>query len=237
MKEWKQGEAIAKQQITSTIPDSLFMKICSKGTAHKIWTELSNHFQNKSRMVSVDLRRRLQEQRCPERGDVAAHFTTLHTMQEDLPSMGQPITENDFYTIILGSLPSSYDPYILAVNATSSVLGTTLSADDLMFTITEEYKHRNLKSKTGKKEENAAFYSNDSGKGWKGGSSSKKNIECFNCGKKGHYKSDCWAKGGGKEGQGPNQKEKKKLKSKQKEKTTVARRKRRKMMRRSGGND
>ena len=56
MKEWKQGEAIAKQQIASSIPDSLFMKIRAKETAHNIWIELENHFQNKSRMVSVDLR-------------------------------------------------------------------------------------------------------------------------------------------------------------------------------------
>jgi hypothetical protein len=28
-------------------------------------------------------------------------------------------------------------------------------------------------------------------------------VECYNCHKKGHRKSDCWAKGGGKEGQGP----------------------------------
>ena len=38
MKEWKQGEAIAKQQITSSIPDSLFMKIRAKGTVREIWT-------------------------------------------------------------------------------------------------------------------------------------------------------------------------------------------------------
>jgi len=139
-------------------------------------------------------------------------------MREDLASMGQPLTENDFYTIILGSLPSSYDPYISAVNATSSVLGSTLSADDLMLTITEEYECRNLKNKSGKKDDNVALYSNDTGKGRKGGSSSKKNVECFNCGKKGHYKSDCWAPGGGKEGQGPNQKGKGKTKDKGKEK-------------------
>ncbi len=27
-------------------------------------------------------------------------------------------------------------------------------------------------------------------------------MECFNCHKKGHIKTKCWAKGGGKEGQG-----------------------------------
>jgi hypothetical protein len=36
-----------------------------------------------------------------------------------------------------------------------------------------------------------------------------KDVECFNCHKKGHKKADCWGKGGGKEGQGPRTKEKK----------------------------
>src|SRR5271156_4844387 len=118
----------------------------------------------------------------------------------------------------------SYDPYIYTVSATSSVTGTTLSADDLMLTITEEYERRILKTKNGKKDENVAFYSNDSGKGRKGGSSLKKDkdVECFNCHKKGHKKPDCWAPGGGKEGQGPNQKGKGKAKEKEKEKETAA---------------
>ena len=217
MKEWKQGEAIAKQQIASSIPDSLFMKVRTKGTAHEIWRELENHFQNRSRMVSVDLRRRIQEVRCAEKGDMIAHFATLRSMREDLAAMGHALKEDDFYAIILGSLPSSYDPYISAVNATSSVMGKTISSDDLMLTVTEEYERRNLRNKSGKKDdEAAAFTSNDSGKGQKGDSSSsskKKNAKCHNCSKKGHYKSDCWAPGGGKEGQGPKQKGKGKAKS------------------------
>ena len=81
-----------------------------------------------------------------------------------------------------------------------------------------------LTAKGGKKDENVAFYSNDSGKGQKGGSNSKrdKNVECFNCHKKGHKKPDCWAPGGGKEGQGPNQKGKEKDKDKEKGKETAA---------------
>jgi hypothetical protein len=170
-------------------------------------------------MVAIDLRRRIQNQRCGDKDDAIAHFATLRTMREDLAAMGQPLEDNDFYTIVMGSLPGSYDsdPYIFAVNATSSVTGTTLSADDLILTLTEEYEHRTLKAKGGKKDENAAFYSNDSGKG-KGGSSSKKNAKCYNCGKKGHFKRDCWEEGGRKEGQGPKQKGKGKGKAKGKEK-------------------
>ena len=91
LREWRQpeGEAVAKQQIASSIPDSLFMKIRTKSTAYEIWKELEGHFQNRSRMVSVDLRRRIQDLRCAEKGDMISHFATLRTMREDLAaSMG-----------------------------------------------------------------------------------------------------------------------------------------------------
>ena len=38
--------------------------------------------------------------------------------------------------------------------------------------------------------------------------SKKRDVECFNCKKKGHVRANCWAKGGGKEGQGPKSKKK-----------------------------
>ena len=77
LKEWKQNEAIAKQQIASSIPDSLFMKIQTKGTVYEIWKELENHFQNRLRMVSVDHRRRIQELQCTEKGDMLSHQENL----------------------------------------------------------------------------------------------------------------------------------------------------------------
>jgi hypothetical protein len=193
---WKQGEAVVKQQVAATIPDSLFMKIQGKGTAYEIWQALTKDFQNKSRMVSVDLRRRLQQQRCAEKGDVRSHFATLRTMREDLASMGHPPTEDDFYAIVIGSLPPIYDPFISALNATSSVLGTFLTPDDLMQTISDEFDRRNL-GRTAKKEENVAFHAGE------GSRKGKSMLKCFNCAKKGHKKADCWAEGGGKAGQGP----------------------------------
>src|ERR1700678_1094444 len=179
------------------------------------------NFQKKSRMISVDLRRRLQQEKCVEKGDVRAHFSKLQTMREDLASMGHPPSDDDMYAIALGSLPPSYDSYISAVSTTSSVLGTTITADALMTTITDEYDRRLLNSKSGKKEDNAAFHSHEgSTKGRKGGA--KKDVECFNCHKKGHYKANCWAEGGGKEGQGPKMKGKAKGKAKETAAVVVA---------------
>ena len=37
---WKKGEAVMKQLIASSIPDSLFMKVRGRTTAHEIWSAL-----------------------------------------------------------------------------------------------------------------------------------------------------------------------------------------------------
>ena len=97
LKEWKPGEAIVKQQITSSIPDSLFLKICSNGSAFLIWKALEDHFQKRSQMVVINLHRRMQNQHCGDKDDIIAHFAVLQTMQEDLASMGQKLEDSDFY--------------------------------------------------------------------------------------------------------------------------------------------
>jgi hypothetical protein len=61
-----------------------------------------------------------------------------------------------------------------------------------------------------KKGANSALSASAKGNGGKGRNSksapTNPDAVCYNCECKGHYKEDCWRKGGGKEGQGPNQK-------------------------------
>jgi hypothetical protein len=178
------------------------MKIHDRKTAREIWEALQHGFQSKSCMVAVDLRHRLQQERCPEKGDLRTHFAKLRTMQEDLAAMDHPPGEDELYAIILGSLPSSYEPFVAAMNATSSVLGTFMSTDDLMQALTDEYDRRNL-GRSSKKEENAAF---SAATGERGSKKQKRPGKCNNCGKPGHWARDCWEEGGGKEGQKSNRK-------------------------------
>src|SRR5271156_5223656 len=174
-------------------------------------------------MVTVDLRRKLQAEKCSESGDLRAHLNKLQAMREDLVSMGGSINDEDFTSIVLGSIPQSYDPYIAAITATSSLLDKTLSSTNLIDAIRDEADRRTIKNPKAKKDEqDAAFVAGQStGKGKKGGEGSKnfkKNLKCYNCQKKGHLKKDCWAPGGGAEGKGP----KGKGKGKEKEKEVAA---------------
>ena len=128
-------------------------------------------------------------------------------MREELVSLGHSLSEEDFSATILGSLPRSYDQFLSAVTATASVLKRELEPKDLMQVIINEYDRWSTRSRNQKdKGSDATFYAG--GNKGKTGKRSDKDIECFNCHKKGHKKIDCWAKGGGKEGQGPRSKSK-----------------------------
>ncbi|CDO78280.1 hypothetical protein BN946_scf184674.g2 [Trametes cinnabarina] len=128
-------------------------------------------------------------------------------MREDLAAMGQSPSDDDFFAIIMGSMPSSYEPYLSAISATSRVTGAVLSPDELMEALADEYERRTLRAKSAKRSTDSADIAM-SASDQNGKKKSKKNIECFNCKKRGHYKSECWAPGGGKEGQGPKGKPK-----------------------------
>jgi hypothetical protein len=139
MDDWKSGEAIVKQGIAQSIPDSLFLKVKDEETAAKMWAKVRDEFEKKSRMMVVDLRRKMQEERCAEGQDVKEHLTKLQKYREDLTAMGARPSDEDFIAIIMGSLPVSFDPYIAALSATSSYMPTPLSPDTYIRGISDEY--------------------------------------------------------------------------------------------------
>ncbi|KAF8153802.1 hypothetical protein B0H34DRAFT_719201 [Crassisporium funariophilum] len=48
-----------------------------------------------------------------------SHFTKLRTMHKDLAALGQIICQDNFYTIVFGSLPSFYNSLISSLNGTA----------------------------------------------------------------------------------------------------------------------
>ena len=214
MSKWQSEEAIIRQAIASTISDSLFLEVRKTDTALGMWEAVKGQREKKSRMVTVDMRRKLQAEKCPESGDVRAHLYKLQAMREDLASMGGSIDDEDFTSIILGSIPQSYDTYIAAITATSTLMDKTLSPTNLIDAIRDEADRRTIKNPKSKKAEQDVAYSagQSSGKGKKDGEGTKKSkkVKCYNCKNFGHIAKQCWVKGGGAEGKGPKGKGKEK---------------------------
>ena len=156
-------------------------------------------------MVTVDLRCKLQAEKCPEHGDMRAHLNKLQMTHEDLASMGVSIADKDFTSIILGSILPSYNTYIAAITATSTLINQVLMPTNLIDAIIDEADRKAIKNPKSKKDDHdAAFVAGQLKKGGGNNCSKKlkKNIKCFNCHKKGHFKRDCWVPGGGAEGKG-----------------------------------
>jgi len=89
-------------------------------------------------------------------------------------------------------------------NYTSSYLGSSgnkpqLKSAELVAILLEEERRR--KGRNG--EAGGVSLQAKARNGKLGSNPKNKDKECYNCHAKGHVKADCWAKGGGREGQGP----------------------------------
>src|SRR6202522_4415261 len=104
------------------------------------------------------MQRKLQAEKCLESGDVRAHLNKLQVMREALASMGGSILDEDFTSIILGSIPPSYDTYIAAITATSSLLNQTLSPTNLIHAIRDEADRRTIKNPKSRKDEHDSAF-------------------------------------------------------------------------------
>ena len=147
-------------------------------------------------MITVDLGKQLWNTKLGDDKDAHAHLTCLQDLREQLASMGKTIDDDEFASIILGSLPPSFESTINTINTVADTAGTDVTPDQVIQLVTDEYNHcvlRKGKSKTGPEE---AFATN-------GQKRDRRTVECCNCKQTGHYKSKCWAKGGNKEGQYP----------------------------------
>jgi gag-polypeptide of LTR copia-type len=162
-------------------------------------------------MITINLQKRLHDVRCTENGNIHTHLNNICTMQEELTSLGTVLSQPDFSAIILESLPKTYDQFLSAITATASVLKQDLNPEDLIQAIIDEYdpcltRSRALKEKS---LDIVFFAEGTNNRGRRARKKTDRDVECFNCHKKGHKKPDCWSKGGGKEGQGPRSKDRK----------------------------
>ena len=105
--------------------------------------------------------------------------------------MGKQISDEDYTDILLASLPTSYDSTCSSISHSVRLGAKPLTADTFESMILDEFTRREIKkNKLNSKDE--AFAAD----------TPKPKRQCSNCNKRGHVKADCWAKGGGKGGQG-----------------------------------
>ena len=88
-------------------------------------------YQTRSKMITVNLGKKLQSAKLGNEDNACAHFTRLMDLQEQLTSMGKILDDDEFVSILLGSLPPSYSPTIGGINAAADSTGNAINPTKL----------------------------------------------------------------------------------------------------------
>ena len=83
----------------------------------KAWQNLQKQFEFVSVTQIVRLNRKFYAASMQEGADLMKHLTYMTTLAEQLRELKEDISPKKFATVVLGSLPDSYDNFLTSLNA------------------------------------------------------------------------------------------------------------------------
>jgi len=105
--------------------------------------------------------------------------------------MGKVITKEDYASVLISSFLMSYNGMISLMVMSADIQKASVMPDLVIRHMTDQYQKCLIQKNAHEGVQDELFATNtQNGK-------SRRDIECFNCHKKGHCKADCWAKGSG----------------------------------------
>ncbi|KAH9779421.1 hypothetical protein KPL71_007705 [Citrus sinensis] len=210
--KWNEVDGNAISDLHLALADGVLSSVAEKNTTKEIWDTLTKLYEAKSLHNKIFLKRKLYTLRMAESTMVTDHINTLKTLFSQLTTLGHNIEENERAELLLQSLPDSYDQLI--INLTNNNPVDSLVFDDVAASVLNEESRRKNKENRQVSSQQTEALSVTRGRSTERGPSgsqnhgrsksrSKKNVKCYNCGKKGHVKKECWSNQKRKEGKKP----------------------------------
>ena len=199
--DWNLLDRQALGVIRLTLSRNVAFNIVKEKTTAGLMAALSSMYEKPSASNKVHLMRRLFNLRMTEGASMAQHLNELNTITTQLSSVEIEFDDEVRALILLSSLPDSWNATVTAVSSSSG--NSKLKFDDVRdLVLSEEIRrresgetsnssalHTESKGRTSERNSNRDRSKSRRGKSRWG----KKDFNCYNCGKKGHFKKDCRA--------------------------------------------
>ncbi|KAE8683472.1 hypothetical protein F3Y22_tig00111208pilonHSYRG00305 [Hibiscus syriacus] len=199
--KWIEMDGNAMANFHIALANEVLSSIEEKKTAKEIWDHLTKLYEATSLHNKIFLKRKLYTLRMSESTSVTEHLNTLNTLFSQLTSLRCTIGEQERAELLLQSLSDLYDQLI--INLTNSNVISLVFDDVATAVLQEENRRKNKEDKLVNLQQAEALTTmrgrstehdqSSSHKHGRSKSRSKKNLKCYNFGKKGHLKKDCWS--------------------------------------------
>ena len=195
VEEWRILDRKTVGYIPQWICDNVFHNVAQEKTAHSLWKRLEKLYETKNAKNKAFLMKRLVNLKYVDGNLVADHLNDFQNIFNQLASMNINLEDELQALFLLSSFPEIWET--LVVSLSNYVPNGVVSIEQVSASIlNEELRRRNAGTSSGEShalvsENRGRGKSRDKGHADKGRSKSRsrKDIVCYNCGEKGHFKS------------------------------------------------
>ena len=140
--------------IALNVEKDLQVHISSVTNPLEAWKILQKQFEFVSVTQIVRINRKFYAASMKADADLMQHLTHMTSLAEQLREMNEEISSKKFATVVLGSLPESYDNFLTSLNARNA---DDLDWENVKGLLIEEYMKRKEKSEKEESADNALF--------------------------------------------------------------------------------
>ena len=137
--QWEKDERSSKSLLTQKLPDSTMVLIHSKKLVKERWDEVVKEYMLKSEYAKTGLRAKFLGMKCTDKGGVREFLEGLWLKKEELCQARVEIEEDDYFLVIISSLPAAMVNFASRQLAAARFSSTkTITSNDLISMLIEE---------------------------------------------------------------------------------------------------
>ncbi|KAF7333549.1 Retrotransposon Ty1-copia subclass [Mycena sanguinolenta] len=192
LEEWTLRDGIAAAIIYQNVAQPAAHGIRASNTSREMWAALSLKFGRTSEALKAQAMDRLRAVKLKNGRDLPQHLDKLSTLRDEALRVGAKCDDPVMISVILGSLPNpEFTSSIFTLQKSRfahEVTNELLSWWDIAYGADRDTEGQGTNALTAGTDQNT----------------SRKSKRCSNCRARFHTADECWARGGGHEGEAPD---------------------------------